>query len=186
MILVLLFISNIVSAAPTLSYLDRISARSKSNFPEDEFVFLVTYVNPENKPPAEIILVIDDNRYNLKPENAQDLDYTDGKDYTIRLMLAEGVHLYHIDVSDDNGSYSSLTYTVVVRAPVEDNQEYTHLDVAYSVMAATIIILIPLVYGIYQMKRLSNNLGKLYELKKMSTDLEELVNKKTKKKKEKR
>ena len=185
-ILILVLVSNIVSSAPTLSYLDRITARSKSNYPEDEFVFLVTYVSPKNKPPLEIKLVIDNNKYDLLPENTLDLNYTDGKDYTIRLTLNEGVHLYHIEVSDDNGSYSSLANTVVVRSPVQDNQEYTHLDVAYSVIAATIIILIPMIYGLYQMKRLSNNLGKLYELKKMSTDLEELVNKKTKKKKEKR
>ena len=86
-ILILVLVSNIVSSAPTLSYLDRITARSKSNYPEDEFVFLVTYVSPKNKPPLEIKLVIDNNKYDLLPENTLDLNYTDGKDYTIRLTL---------------------------------------------------------------------------------------------------
>ena len=143
-----------VSGSPEIS---RFSVTPRSGAPDDEFVFLVTYNSLENKPPDYIQLVTDHKRFDLTPVNAQDNNFSDGKEYIVKRKFSEGIHIYYFEASDGNQSTSSMATTLAVEA----KNEFTHLDVAYSLLFATFLIIIPVIYGIYQLRRLSNSVDKL-------------------------
>ena len=138
------------SASPSIS---RYSVTPRYGSPDDEFLFLVTYTNTENKAPESIYLVIDNKNYDLIPVSDEDLNYTDGKDYTVKKKISEGTHIFYFEASDGNETASSRANTIVVKT----KDQFTHLDVAYSLLVATFIVLIPLIYGIYQLKKIANN-----------------------------
>ena len=143
-----------VAGGPELT---RILLTPRSGTPDDTYMFIVTYKSAENKAPEYVQLVIGDKRYDLAALNEEDLNYTDGKDYIIKVKVSEGTHLYYLETSDGNQTTSSLANTLIVKA---ENQ-FTHLDVAYSVLFATFIILIPIIYGLYLLKKLVDKLDKL-------------------------
>jgi hypothetical protein len=154
--IVIIWISGIVwvAAAPELT---RPSVTPRDGTPDDKFMFLVTYKDLENRAPEFIQLIIDDDRYELAPLNELDKNYSDGKDYIVKLKIPEGTHLYYFEASNGNQTTSSLATPLVVKA----ENEFTHLDVAYSILFATFIILIPIVYGLHQLRKLANNLDRL-------------------------
>ena len=140
------------SAKPQIT---RPSVKPSRGEPGDTYLFLSTYNDPDNIPPDFIQLVIDNKRHNLTPVSLKDDDYTDGKDYMIKLKLSEGLHLYYFEAANMNGSATSSAATI----HIEDESEFTHLDVAYSLLIATVIILIPLLYGLYQLRKLTRILA---------------------------
>jgi hypothetical protein len=143
-----------VAGGPELT---RILLTPRSGTTDDTYMFIVTYKSAENMAPDFVQLVIDNKRYDLEALNEGDLNYTDGKDYIIKVKVSKGTHLYYLETSDGNQTTSSLASTLIVR---EENQ-FTHLDVAYSVLFATFIILIPMIYGLYLLKKLVDKLDKL-------------------------
>jgi hypothetical protein len=140
------------ASAPTHS---RSSVTPRSGEPDINYLFLVTYSDPENAPPEYVQLVIDDKKYDLSPINDKDDNYTDGKDFKIKVKLSEGIHLYHFEAS--NGEQA--TNTLVSPIQIKKADPFTHLDVTYSVLIATIMLLIPLIYGLHLMKRIADNLS---------------------------
>ncbi len=152
--IILSYVFPVSLASPVIT---RSSVTPRSGDPSDKFVFLVTYTSPENKPPEYVRLVMNDKKFDLIPVNDDDLNYSDGKDYTTRQKFSEGTHVYYFEVSDGNESTSSRATTL----SVEPENMFTHLDVAYSLLFATFIILIPMIYGLYQLRRISNSLNKL-------------------------
>lgn len=149
--------SMIVLPAAAEPELSRYSVTPRAGEPDDTFVFLVTYNDPENTPPEYIWLKIDNKKYTLTPVNTDDNNYTDGKDYMGKTKLSEGIHIYYFEASDGNNSINTLAFTLDVKS--ED--EFAHLDVVYAILFATFIILIPIIYGAYQFRKLVRNLDKL-------------------------
>ena len=99
--------------------------------------------------------MVDETLYDLQPLNPQDLNYSDGKSYFIRLELSKGIHIFYFEASNGNSTTYSKASTLIVN---EKASEYTHLDIAYSIVFATIIILIVVILGVYQLKKITRAL----------------------------
>jgi hypothetical protein len=125
--------------------------------PDDELLFLITYIDTENKAPEYVRLVVDNKKYEMEQVNPTDLNFSDGKNYKTKIKLAEGTHIFYFEASNGQESTSSLAATLQIKP---ENQ-FTHLDVAYSLLIATVLILIPMIYGLYQLKKLAVGVDKL-------------------------
>jgi hypothetical protein len=149
--------SNITNLPPALY---GISATPRSSTTDEPVIFLITYEDPEDVKPSLITIIIGNEKFNLQPVDPDDINYTNGKDYFIKLKLKEGIHIFYVKASDGVHNVTSSALTIKVITPSEEN-EFTHLDVAYSLLIATGIILIPIVYGIYQLSKLEKTLSSL-------------------------
>jgi len=118
--------------------------------PDDTYVFLVTYKDSENIPPKYIRLVIDDKAYDLAAVSGGDDNYTAGKDYMIKLELKEGIYVYYFETSNGKENITTAASTIRVRA----DSKYTHMDVVYGLLFSTAIILIPISYTIYLLRKI--------------------------------
>jgi hypothetical protein len=135
-----------------------VTVTPRSGTVEDEFLFMIIYKDNENRAPEYIKLVIDDNKYELKPLSSDDNIFSDGKNYFNKLKLSKGVHIYYFEASNGVNVTISSASTILVNGEPE---EYTHLDVTYSVIFATMVIVIILIYGNYQLKKISQSLDRL-------------------------
>jgi hypothetical protein len=126
----------------------------RSGTPDDTFLFLVTYSDSKNTPPEYVKLIVGDKEYTLTPVNSDDDNYTDGKDYMVRTKLPKGTHIYYFQASDGNTVETSSATTI----QIVENDPYTHLDVAYSLLFATFILLIPICYGLYLLKKIAKSM----------------------------
>ncbi len=155
--ILVMFLINLNMTALAAPELTVASVTPGSGTPDDELLFLIIYYDSDNKQPEYVRLVVDNKRYELSPVNPNDLNYTDGKNYMTRIKLSEGTHIFYFEASNGQENTSSLAYPMRIK-PVN---EFTHLDVAYSLLIATVMILIPLIYGLYQLKKLVSGLDKL-------------------------
>jgi hypothetical protein len=137
-----------------------ISVTPRSSTTKEPVIFLITYRDPEDVQPNLIQIIIGNQKYTLQPVDPDDMNYTNGKDYFIKLKLNEGIHIFYVKASDGVHNVTSSALTIKIISPPEEN-EFTHLDVAYSLLIATGIILIPIVYGIYQLYKLEKTLSSL-------------------------
>jgi hypothetical protein len=87
----------------------------------------------------------------------EDNNYTNGRDYMIRLKLDEGIHVFYYTAS--NGTATTVSASLTIQ--IEEENLFTHLDVAYSVIFATVVIIIPIIYGLTQLRRLARTLEKV-------------------------
>jgi hypothetical protein len=131
------------------------SVTPRSGTVEDEFVFLMIYRDHDNREPEYIKLIIDENEYDLDPLSSDDKNFSDGKNYFNKLKLSKGVHIYYFEASNGVNVTISSANTIIVNGEPE---EYTHLDVTYSVLFATMVFVIIFIYGIYHLKKLSRSL----------------------------
>ncbi len=75
--------------------------------------FTVIYTNPDNSPPSDPALQIDDYFYTLPKTNNYDYDYTDGCVLSVTVFLASGTHSYRFcDYMDFNCSDTNTLYVV--------------------------------------------------------------------------
>lgn len=118
--------------------------------PDDTYVFLMTYKDSENIPPKYIRLVIDDKIYNLAAVSGGDDNYTAGKDYMTKLKLKEGIYVYYFETSNGKENITTAAGTIRVRT----TSEYTHMDVVYGLLFSTVIVLIPVSYTIYLLRKI--------------------------------
>jgi hypothetical protein len=147
-------ISTTATAAPGIK---RPSVNSSTGEPDDTFLFMMTYNSSENLAPEYVRLVVNGNTHELTTVNIDDTNYIDGKDYMYKLKLSEGLHVYYFEASD--GKYNTTSVASTLRVKPKD--EFQHLDVAYSLLIATVIIIIPVCYGIYLLKKLTHNVERL-------------------------
>jgi mannitol-specific phosphotransferase system IIBC component len=103
--------------------------------------------------------VVDADIYEMSPLNNDD-NYTDGKDYFIKLKLSKGTHVFYFQISNGAHSVNSLASTIVVEE-LSEQSDFTHLDVVLGILVATAIFLVPLIYGTNQIRKLEQNLNKL-------------------------
>ena len=136
--------------------ISRQSVTPRSGTPDDTFLFLVTYSDSKNTPAEYVQLIVGDNEYTLSPVNTDDDNYTDGKDYMVRTKLPKGTHIFYFQASNGTTVETSSASTI----QIAEKDEFTHLDVAYSLLLATLILLIPICYGLYLMKKIANNMKK--------------------------
>jgi hypothetical protein len=131
----------------------------RSGTVDDVFYIIVVYQHDENIGAEYVRLIVDDLAYEMTPLN-NDGNYSDGKDYFLKIKLSKGVHVFYFQISNGYQTVNSLASTILVTDPEEPN-EFTHLDVVFGIFAATIIFLIPLIYGINQIRKLEQNLNRL-------------------------
>jgi hypothetical protein len=161
-------IGSTTSSAPELvGY----SVTPRSGTIENEFVFMIIYRDFENREPEYIRLVIDEKKYDLDPVSSDDMNYSDGKNYFNKLKLSKGVHIYYFEASNGVNATISSANTIIVNGEPE---EYTHLDVTYSIIFATIFLAILLLYGLFQLKKLAQSIDRLTTNKKSYKSREKL------------
>ena len=164
-IVIFIIVSILILILPSISFSSVLGAPEiagysvtpRSGEPDDEFLFLVSYNNANNEAPKYIRLVVDDRRYELNAVNLGDNVYSDGKDYMIKTKLSKGTHIYYFEAADSEGNTSSSATTIQIK----EQDEFTHLDVAYSLLIATVIVIIPVVYGIVLLRRLTHSVERL-------------------------
>ena len=94
--------TNFVTYAAAEPRLSRGSVNPHTGDPEEKFLFIVTYSDPENEPPDYVRLIVGNYEYTLSPVNPDDNNYVDGKDYMIRTRLREGLHTYYFEAVSGN------------------------------------------------------------------------------------
>jgi hypothetical protein len=97
-----------------------------------------------------VYVVVNNKEYKLSPADTSDNNYTDGKDYTTKLKFDQGTYIFFYKANTNNGTINSPSSTIFVR----NIEQYTHMDVVYGVLTATVIVLIPLVYAIYLLRKI--------------------------------
>jgi hypothetical protein len=153
-LILILFQLPIVSGTASFT---RITVTPRGGGPDETYLFLTTYRDTENQEPSYVRLVIDDQSYDLVPVTLEDNNYTNGRDYMIRLKLDEGIHVFYYTAS--NGTATTVSASLTIQ--IEEENLFTHLDVAYSVIFATVVIIIPIIYGLTQLRRLARTLEKV-------------------------
>lgn len=137
-----------------------------TGFTNEHIVFITTYKDIEDMAPAIVQVIIDGIEYNLDPVDKNDDNYTNGKDYFVKMKLSKGTHLVYFKVSDGNSNVSTTATTIRIIEKDTENL-FSHLDVAYSIFIATAVFLIPLAYGIYQIRKVERSISKLTEQKEL-------------------
>jgi hypothetical protein len=140
----------LASATATAGDLSRPSVTPRTGNPDDSYVFLISYSDPENTPPENVYVVVNDKEHRLTPVDAADDNYTDGKDYTTKLKFGKGTHVYFFRAETGDGTVNSPAGTIWVR----EANIYTHMDVVYGLLVSTFIVLIPVLYTIFLLRKL--------------------------------
>ncbi|MBM3499277.1 MAG: hypothetical protein FJX74_11475, partial [Armatimonadetes bacterium] len=68
--------------------------------PLTTFVWEATYTDPENQPPASLLVHLDGTPYPMTQVNPADQDYTNGAIFQYQTQLPVGNHAYYISCSD--------------------------------------------------------------------------------------
>ncbi|MHA6480389.1 glycoside hydrolase family 9 protein [Paenibacillus sp. strain BS8-2] len=107
------------SSAPVLSEAGMTSNTEGIPNQNTAFTFTSTYTDADNEKPFAMQVVIDDTAYDMKENDASDIDYTDGKDYTYLTKLPVGSHSYFFratDLTSDGAATSPQTVPTIVQS----------------------------------------------------------------------
>jgi len=161
--------TNLVPHARAEPRLSRGSVNPNTGEPEEKFLFIVTYTDPENEPPEYVRLIVGNREYSLLPVNPDDRNYADGKEYMIRTRLHEGLHTYYFEASNGNQTIFSPASSLRCRSV----GFFANADIMCCLAIATILILIPLIclsYHVHKMRKESKERGEkkrfMYKKKK--------------------
>ena len=87
--------------------------------PAQMFTFTVIYSSPDNRAPASISVVVDNQTHALTmdPSTGSPFNYIGGVKYSTQLNLASGLHTYHFITND--GQNGLARYPLATSSPVE-------------------------------------------------------------------
>jgi hypothetical protein len=118
------------------------------------YTFTITYTDEENDPPNDngVELTIGTSTHKMTEDDTSDTNYTDGKTYTVSVLLPEGNHTYYFKTTDANNNlYQTENFELSVAAEPEpepedddDDEDYTMLLIGVVLIIVIIIILIAL------------------------------------------
>ena len=72
--------------------------------PNIEYLFTVTYTDPDNDEPTSVKVFIDQVDFEMEEVDPTDLNYSDGKEYLFRSVLGEGAYSVYYSADDGNGN----------------------------------------------------------------------------------
>ncbi len=150
--------TSLVSNAAAEPRLSRGSVNPHTGEPEEKFLFIVTYTDPENEPPDYVKVIVGNKEYFLSPVNPEDNTYSDGRDYMIKTRLHEGLHTYYFEAASGNQTVFSPASSLRCRSV----DFLANADIMCCFGFATIIILIPLIclsYHVHKMRKQAKKRG---------------------------
>ncbi len=148
-----LMLSPLASASPELT-----SARvlPSTGTVGDTYTFTVHYTGES---PVTVWLYVEGAAIQMDQVDASDLNSTDGKDYFVRTGLEEGTSVYYFKAVLNTGEEARTTSSVInVNGP--EGFRVDHIDVVIAVL----LFMIPAVWGLLIIRRLSRDLRETLEL----------------------
>jgi hypothetical protein len=145
LIIITLLLPSSIYAENSPPTLTRANVTPRTGRPNIEYLFTVTYVDPENDVPTKISVYIDQIEYEMVELNPDDTDYADGKDYFVTTVLGEGSYIFYYTTNDGNGSsYTTDSYTLSVSWEVGhyDIIHFIEQDVVPQLMILLVIIFV--------------------------------------------
>lgn len=153
-LILLVFLINLIpysalsdNSPPVLS---RANVTPRKSYPNIDYLFTVTYTDSDNDAPASISVNIDGVDYEMEEVDLQDSNFTDGKDYSYKKVMAEGSYSFYYEANDGNGSEvatNSQTLSVTWDVGHYDIIHFIEEDVfpgLFMLLAVVFIILIVL------------------------------------------
>jgi hypothetical protein len=152
---IFMVIASIASASPALSSPKVLPTTGTSG---DVFTFTVHY---KGDSPVSVTFYADNAPLEMQEVDPGDQNYTDGKDYFIRVNLEEGTTIYYFKATTAAGEETRTAATTINVQPPE-GLRVDHIDVVLAVL----IFLIPTVWGLVMFRRLSKDLRETMQILK--------------------
>lgn len=121
---------------------------------DETVIFKVNYLDMDNDSATYVNLLIDTKSYPMKELDSDDTNYTDGKDFFLKMDFEKGNYLFYFEASDG----TNTTTTMVNTFAVGDKYELQwHLDIA----AVLVVFIVLAVFIIHYLKQLTSNMNEL-------------------------
>jgi hypothetical protein len=87
----------------------------RRSYPNIDYLFTVTYTDSDGDVPSSVVVLIDEEPYDMVEVDPADTNITDGKDYKFKKVMAEGSYSVYYQANDGNGSVvNSAAFTLSV------------------------------------------------------------------------
>jgi hypothetical protein len=84
-------------------------------YPNIDYLFTVTYLDSDGDIPSRVVVLIDEEPYDMVEVNPSDTNITGGKEYKFKKVMGEGSYSIYYRASDGNGStVNSEAFTLSV------------------------------------------------------------------------
>ena len=150
---IFMVIASIASASPALSSPKVLPTTGTSG---DVFTFTVHY---KGDSPVSVTFYADNAPLEMQEVDPGDQNYTDGKDYFIRVNLDEGTTIYYFKATTGTGEEVRTPATTIYVQPTE-GLRVDHIDVVLAVL----IFLVPAGWGLILFRRFSRDLRETMQM----------------------
>jgi hypothetical protein len=140
----------------------------RKSYPNIDYLFRVTYTDPDGDIPSSVVVLIDEELYDMVEVDPSDTNITGGKDYKFKKVMREGSYSIYYSASDGNGStVNSEAFTLSVTWDVGhfDIIHFIEEDVFPGLMMLLMVVFILLfvvclilVFMVLQMRRIGKAL----------------------------
>jgi hypothetical protein len=87
----------------------------RRSYPNIDYLFTVTYTDSDGDVPSSVVVLINEEPYEMMEVDPADMNFTDGKDYKFKKVMAEGSYSVYYQANDGNGStVNSEAFTLSV------------------------------------------------------------------------
>ncbi len=87
----------------------------RKSYPTIDYLFTVTYTDSDGDIPSSVVVLIDEEPYDMVEVNPSDTNITGGKEYKFKKVMGEGSYSIYYSASDGNGStVNSEAFTLSV------------------------------------------------------------------------
>jgi hypothetical protein len=126
----------------------------------NSYTFTITYSDQENDPPNDdgVSLVIGTSTHKMSETDTSDTNYTDGKTYSVKILLSEGDYVYFFKVTDTNNNlYQTENFELSVtdepEPPDEDDEDDEDDNTMLIVGILLIIIILIILIALFNLMR---------------------------------
>lgn len=140
----------------------------RRSYPNIDYLFTVTYTDSDGDVPSSVVVLIDEEPYEMVEVDPADTNYTDGKDYKFKNIMGEGSYSIYYSANDGNGSIvNSDAFTLSVTWDVGhfDIIHFIEEDVYPGLMMLLMIVFVLLfvvclilIFMVLQMRRIGKAL----------------------------
>jgi hypothetical protein len=140
----------------------------RKSYPNIDYLFTVTYTDSDGDIPSSVVVLIDEEPYDMVEVDPTDTNITDGKDYKFKRVMGEGSYSIYYKANDGNGStVNSEAFTLGVTWDVGhfDIIHFIEEDVFPGLMMLLMVVFILLfvvclilIFMVLQMRRIGKAL----------------------------
>ena len=123
---------------------------------DTDYAFTLRYIG--EMAPESVNVIVDGQVYPMEEVDPSDVNYTNGKDYSLVTGFPAGSHICYFKVTANGTVLRSATYTIIVE---ESAFGFEHLDIVLAVGIVGIVFIIPIIYITIIFRRMSRDLGEL-------------------------